>query len=117
MMKASFFVRMKDHVELVKGYKEPFVDYAGRDFFVGVHYHAHKNWRVDCLLTGYMICSGLTRKEAIERFHNQYEDSYNKLLAKQYDDNSFICQKTFELERMQKAYYEHERKKAEHETV
>ena len=115
MMKASFFVRMKDHAELVKGYKEPFVDYAGRDFFVGVHQYAHKNWRVDCLLTGYMICSGLTRKEAIERFHTQYEGSYNKLLAKQYDNNSFICEKTYEMERMQKAY--HEREKAEHETV
>ena len=115
MMKASFFVRMKDHAELVKGYKEPFVDYAGRDFFVGVHYHAYGEWRIECLLTGYMICSGKTRKEAIERFHNTFESKYNKLLSKQYDSNSFIFKKTYEMERMQKAY--HEREKAEHETV
>lgn len=116
MMKASFFVRMKDHVELVKGYKEPFTDYAGRDFFVGVHHSSYYGkWHVDCLLTGYMICSGMTRKEAIERFHNQYETKYNKLLSEQLKDNSFICQKTFEFERMQKAYYE--REKAEHENV
>ena len=117
MMKASFFVRMKDHVELVKGYKEPFVDYAGRDFFVGVHKTAKDGWYVDCLLTGYMICSGKTRKEAVERFHSMYEDKYNKILSEQLDNNSFICQKTFEFERMQKAYYEHEKEKAEHETV
>lgn len=118
MMKASFFVRMKDHVELVKGYKQPFVDYVGRDFFVGVHYSPYYGkWHVDCLLTGYMICGGKTRKEAIEHFHGMYEDKYNKLLEGQYDNNSFICQKTYEFERMQKAYYEHEREKVEHENV
>lgn len=117
MMKASFFVRMKDHIELVKGYKEPFTDYAGRDFFVGVHYHANREWRIDCLLTGYMICSGKTRKEAIENFHATFESKYNKLLSKQYDNNSFICRKTYEFERMQKAYFEHEREKAEHEAM
>lgn len=113
MMKASFFVHMKDHVELVKGYKEPFTDYAGRDFFVGVHQKSNGEWHVDCLLTGYMICCSKTRKEAIERFHNMYEDKYNKLLSKQSDSNSFICRKTYEMERMQKAYYEHEREKVE----
>lgn len=117
MMKASFFIRKKDHVELVKGYKEPFVDYAGRDFFVGVHYHAYGEWRIDCLLTGFIICSGKTRKEAIENFHATFESKYNKLLSEQIHDDSFICKKTYEMEQMQKAYFEHEREKAEHENV
>lgn len=112
MMKASFFVRMKDHVELVKGYKEPFTDYAGRDFYVGVHHSSYfGKWHIDCLLTGYIICSGMTRKEAIESFHATFKSKYNKLLSEQWQNNSFICQKTYEFERMQKAYFEHEREK------
>lgn len=113
MMKASFFVRMKDHVELVKGYKEPFTDYAGRDFFVGVHKTANDGWHVDCLLTGYFICRADTRKAAVDLFHSICEIKYNKLLSEQWDNNSYICQKTYEMERMQKAYYE--REKAQHE--
>lgn len=96
MAKEKFWIRTNNGPELVEGYKEPFIDYAGCEAFVGVFKADKGQWNVSCLQTGYMLNSAPTKKDAIAKFHEIYEVKYNLLLKDEYKEGSYIPRMTKE---------------------
>ena len=96
MAKEKFWIRTNNGPELVEGYKEPFLDYAGREAFVGVFKADKGQWHVSCLQTGYMLNKAATKKDAIAKFHEIYEAKYDKLLKEEHDEKSYIARMTKE---------------------
>lgn len=110
MKKTSFYIRTTQGVCKVEGYKEPFIDYAGRDFYVGVFKADKGQWHVSCLLTGFMLNEAATKKDAIAKFHEIYESKYNKLLSHEHESNSYIAKMSAEYQNMIESYERRERK-------
>lgn len=96
MAKEKFWIRTNNGPEEVEGYKEPFLDYAGLEAFVGVFKAGKGQWHVSCLQTGYMLNAAATKKDAIAKFHEIYEPQYNRLLAKEHKKDSYIARMTKE---------------------
>lgn len=100
MAREKFWIRTNNGPKEVEGYKEPFLDYAGRETFVGVFKADNGQWHVSCLRTGYMLNAAPTKKEAIAKFHEIYEAKYNKLLKEEYDEKSYISRMSKEFNGM-----------------
>lgn len=100
MAKEKFWIRTNSGPELVEGYKEPFIDYAGRETFVGVFKADKGQWHVSCLQTGYMLNQASTKKDAIANFHEVYEAKYNLLLKEEHHKKSYIALMTKEFRDM-----------------
>lgn len=96
MAKEKFWIRTNSGPKLVEGYKEPFLDYAGREAFVGVFKVDKDHWNVSCLQTGFMLNQASTKKDAIAKFHEVYEAKYNKLLREEGKKDSYIARMTKE---------------------
>lgn len=109
MAKEKFWIRTNNGPEEVEGYKEPFLDYAGRETFVGVFKADKDHWNVSCLQTGYMINQASTKKDAIAKFHEIYEAKYNKLLKEEHDEKSYIARKGKEFQDMVEKAVDNER--------
>ena len=96
MAKEKFWIRTNNGPELVEGYTEPFIDYAGRETFVGVFKADKDHWNVSCLQTGFMLNKASTKKDAIAKFHEIYEAKYDKLLKEEGKKDSYIARMTNE---------------------